>query len=229
MASLPQLLLLLIAGALFCFVGQQLATRHLFSPQLARLRGQAMRAAVALRDEHPMSGTSTTSPSPPLFRRMHPSWNVSAASKSLSQLVSPGGPAESVSLPPPPPKEGKLLSQELALPFRRLGRPAAELVGASASTCTHRRPYHVLLTAASGVYQEWQTRIAYYHYRKVKAMHPCSDMGGFTRLLNTRNAMPDGLMSEIPTVRSSPLIREFAPACSLLCAGAREAAGTWRL
>jgi hypothetical protein len=26
-----------------------------------------------------------------------------------------------------------------------------------------------VLTAASGVYQEWQTRIAYFHYRKLKA------------------------------------------------------------
>ena len=63
-----------------------------------------------------------------------------------------------------------------------------------------RRPYHVLLTAASGVYQEWQTRIAYYHYKKLKADNPCSDIGGFTRLLNTHGARPDGLVDEIPTI-----------------------------
>ena len=63
-----------------------------------------------------------------------------------------------------------------------------------------RRPYHVLLTAASGIYQEWQTRIAYYHYKKLKAQNPCSDIGGFTRLLNTHGARPDALVGEIPTV-----------------------------
>ena len=40
-------------------------------------------------------------------------------------------------------------------------RPSAVAIGASHSACAHRKPYHVLLTAASGVYQEWQTRIAY--------------------------------------------------------------------
>lgn len=29
-----------------------------------------------------------------------------------------------------------------------------------------RKPYHVVMTAASGVYQEWQSRIAYYHHLK---------------------------------------------------------------
>ena len=68
-----------------------------------------------------------------------------------------------------------------------------------------RRPYHVVLTAASGIYQEWQTRVAYYHYRQLKAQNPCSDIGDFTRLLNTPNAQPDGLTEEIPTVLVSQL------------------------
>ena len=63
-----------------------------------------------------------------------------------------------------------------------------------------RRPYHVVMTAASGLYQEWQSRIAYYHYKKQKALHPCSDLGGFTRLFNNNNGQPDALMDEIPTV-----------------------------
>jgi len=67
--------------------------------------------------------------------------------------------------------------------------------------CTRtRKPYHVVMTAASGNYQEWQSRIAYYHYKKQKALNPCSDMGGFTRLFNTPNARPDSLMDEIPTL-----------------------------
>ena len=44
-----------------------------------------------------------------------------------------------------------------------------------------RRPYHVLLTAASGTYQEWQTRIAYHYYHQLKAAQPCSDLGGVAR------------------------------------------------
>ena len=79
-------------------------------------------------------------------------------------------------------------------------RPPAMEVAAPHSACAHRRPYHVVLTAAAGLYQEWQTRLAYYHYKKLKAAHPCSDLGGFTRLLNTRGAAADGLVHEIPTV-----------------------------
>ena len=52
-------------------------------------------------------------------------------------------------------------------------RPSALEIGATHSRCAHRKPYHVVLTAASGTYQEWQTRIAYYHYRKLKVRpHP---------------------------------------------------------
>ena len=79
-------------------------------------------------------------------------------------------------------------------------RPSLVEVGASHSACAHRKPYHVVLTAASGVYQEWQTRIAYRQYLTLKEAEPCSDLGGFTRLLNTPDAQPDGLMDEIPTV-----------------------------
>ncbi len=77
--------------------------------------------------------------------------------------------------------------------------PAAVTPAAGACDRT-RRPYHVVMTAASGLYQEWQSRIAYYHYLKQKRLNPCSDLGGFTRLFNTPNARPDGLMEEIPTV-----------------------------
>jgi len=64
-----------------------------------------------------------------------------------------------------------------------------------------RKPYHVVMTAATGIYQEWQSRIAYYHYLKQKkAGGPCSDIGGFTRLFNSPSAAPDKLMDEIPTL-----------------------------
>ena len=82
----------------------------------------------------------------------------------------------------------------------------------TSATCkTERRPYHVLLTASTGIYQEWQSRIFYYHYVKLKRDAPCSDMGGFTRLLTTPGAKPDRLMHELPTV----LVAELTPAETL--------------
>ncbi|KAG8462690.1 hypothetical protein KFE25_004666 [Diacronema lutheri] len=86
------------------------------------------------------------------------------------------------------------------------GAPAAgALVGAApalgADGCPlGRRPYHVLMTAASGKYQEWQSRIAYYHYLKQKRLNPCSEMGGFTRLVNLPGGRPDRLVDEMPSV-----------------------------
>ena len=47
----------------------------------------------------------------------------------------------------------------------------------------------MLLTASSGHYQRWQTRVFFHHYTAIKAAHPCSDLGGFTRLLT----LPDRL------------------------------------
>lgn len=74
------------------------------------------------------------------------------------------------------------------------------------SACTaDRRPYHVLLTASTGAYQEWQSRLFYYHYVKLKRLSPCSDMGGFTRLLTTPGAKPDALMEELPTILEAEL------------------------
>ena len=45
--------------------------------------------------------------------------------------------------------------------------------------------FHVLMTAGSGTYNTWQSRMHYYHYLKAKAMQePGGAMGGFTRLLH---------------------------------------------
>ncbi|XP_008227283.1 PREDICTED: uncharacterized protein LOC103326815 isoform X2 [Prunus mume] len=62
--------------------------------------------------------------------------------------------------------------------------------------------YHVALTATDAPYSQWQCRIMYYWYKKVKDM-PGSDMGKFTRVLHSGNA--DNLMEEIPTVVVDPL------------------------
>lgn len=62
--------------------------------------------------------------------------------------------------------------------------------------------YHVALTATDAPYSQWQCRIMFYWYKKVKDM-PGSDMGKFTRILHSGKA--DNLMEEIPTFVVDPL------------------------
>lgn len=62
--------------------------------------------------------------------------------------------------------------------------------------------FHVALTATNAPYSQWQCRIMYYWYKKVKDM-PGSDMGKFTRVLHSGS--PDKLMEEIPTFVVDPL------------------------
>ncbi|CBI24243.3 unnamed protein product, partial [Vitis vinifera] len=62
--------------------------------------------------------------------------------------------------------------------------------------------FHVALTATDAPYSQWQCRIMYYWYKKVKDM-PGSEMGGFTRVLHSGS--PDSLMDEIPTFVVYPL------------------------
>mmetsp|Transcript_39874 Transcript_39874/g.66165 ORF Transcript_39874/g.66165 Transcript_39874/m.66165 type:complete len:743 (+) Transcript_39874:14-2242(+) len=96
--------------------------------------------------------------------------------------------------------------EQAALSSQSPSPPAAKKdmtvgTGASIGQCPPgRKPYHVVMTAASGTYQEWQSRIAYYHYQKQKRLNPCSELGSFTRLFNTPGARPDSLMDEIPTL-----------------------------
>lgn len=81
---------------------------------------------------------------------------------------------------------------------------------ALAAGCTlPRRPYHMILTSSSGNYQAWQSRIAYHHFRLQRARDPCGEMGAFTRLLTSRNAAPDGLMDEMPTIVVSELTEGY--------------------
>ncbi|GAB4823150.1 hypothetical protein N2152v2_010196 [Parachlorella kessleri] len=63
--------------------------------------------------------------------------------------------------------------------------------------------YHVVMSTSLALYTEWQSRIMYYWYRKVKASAPHKAMGGFTRLLSGREL--DGLEKEMPTVLVDPL------------------------
>ena len=50
-------------------------------------------------------------------------------------------------------------------------------------TCPGRRPYHVLLTASSGSYQLWQSRIFHHYYLRMKAeAGRCGEIGGLLLL-----------------------------------------------
>ncbi|KAI4386217.1 hypothetical protein MLD38_004168 [Melastoma candidum] len=62
--------------------------------------------------------------------------------------------------------------------------------------------FHVALTATDVPYSQWQCRIMYYWYMRMKYM-PGSDLGEFTRILHS--GKPDNLMDEIPTFVVDPL------------------------
>ncbi|XP_018719886.2 hydroxyproline O-arabinosyltransferase PLENTY isoform X2 [Eucalyptus grandis] len=62
--------------------------------------------------------------------------------------------------------------------------------------------YHVAVTATDAPYSQWQCRIMYYWYKKVRDM-PGSDMGNFTRILHSGRT--DHLMEEMHTFVVDPL------------------------
>ena len=67
--------------------------------------------------------------------------------------------------------------------------------------CPGRSPYHTLLTSQGSPYQQWQSRIAYFHWQKQRKLDgPCTAMLGFHRLCATPGGKPDGLEAEIPTI-----------------------------
>ena len=81
--------------------------------------------------------------------------------------------------------------------------PAADAAASQPTdaACPDRRPFHGLLTSQASVYQQWQSRIMYHHWKKQKALQgPCGDMAGFTRLAATPGGKPDGLENEIPSL-----------------------------
>ena len=80
--------------------------------------------------------------------------------------------------------------------------PADGAAAVEGSACpAGRKPYHLVLTAQDNPYQAWQTRIMYYHFRKLQQSDPCTEMTGFTRLLSSATPdVPDALADELPTV-----------------------------
>lgn len=59
-------------------------------------------------------------------------------------------------------------------------------------------PFHTLITCDGSTYEQWQSRLAYYWFKKQRAKDSCGDMGGFTRVLHS--GQPDAFMQEIPSV-----------------------------
>ena len=80
----------------------------------------------------------------------------------------------------------------------------------SPSSCPNtRRPYHTLLTTQATTYQQWQSRIMYYHFLKQKRLDgACTEMTGFTRLVASERAEADGLENEMPSV----FVRQYTTA-----------------
>ena len=79
--------------------------------------------------------------------------------------------------------------------------PPVEPIGSSKCPAT-RKPFHTLLTATAQVYQQWQCRVMYYHWKKQRALDPagaCTEMTGLTRLVAHGQATKDGLEAEMPT------------------------------
>ena len=91
------------------------------------------------------------------------------------------------------------------------GSNAAASAGAASAArdCPKRSPFHTLLTSQSSAYQQWQSRIAYFHWKKQAAADgPCTDMVAFHRLCATPGGKPDGLEREIPTLFTTQLSDE---------------------
>ena len=89
-------------------------------------------------------------------------------------------------------------SMSEATPAVGIESPLSETSSCPAS----RKPFHTLLTATAQVYQQWQCRVMYFQWKKIRAADPagpCTEMTGFTRLVARGNADADGLENEIPS------------------------------
>jgi len=85
--------------------------------------------------------------------------------------------------------------------------PRASAANGRAQCSRRRRPYHVLVPSSLSVEHQWQARLSYHRYLRLKESDPCSDLGGFTRLLTSPDGKPDLLAAEMPTVVTRQLKR----------------------
>lgn len=92
---------------------------------------------------------------------------------------------------------------------------SAQSLPKTSSCKTPPRLYHTLLTAQSTVYQNWQSEMMYYHYKKQRSLQgECGDMGGFTRLTASAGGRPDSVADRMPSffvpeISHSDLARKY--------------------
>ena len=110
--------------------------------------------------------------------------------KALEASRAQSGSAQPASAVPEPPQQhakASMTKREMS----RLLHAKPERTTTTTATATGvkckpgRKPYHLVLTAQDSPYQAWQTRIMYYHFKKLQAANPCTEMTGFTRMLNS--------------------------------------------
>ena len=124
--------------------------------------------------------------------------SATAAVTVAAAAALPAAGSVSAAKPPPPAPESTTAAT---------GREHQE---GAAEGCPNRRPYHTVLTTQATVYQQWQSRIMYYHWKKQAAVGgACSEMSGFTRLVASEGGEPDGLESEMPSVFVAQLTTEM--------------------
>ncbi|KAK3289491.1 hypothetical protein CYMTET_3102 [Cymbomonas tetramitiformis] len=96
-------------------------------------------------------------------------------------------------------KSGEVQKEKVFAATTR-AKVGTDSVDTTTSECSpDRKPFHVVLTSEGNSYQEWQTLIMYYHFKKQQATNPCTEMTGFTRVLSSQGGSPDSLMDIMPT------------------------------
>mmetsp|Transcript_18419 Transcript_18419/g.58141 ORF Transcript_18419/g.58141 Transcript_18419/m.58141 type:complete len:618 (+) Transcript_18419:1-1854(+) len=123
---------------------------------------------------------------------------ASAPARDHSTDSAPGTQGEAAgSLPP------------IKLTFAPEGEEAQHAAVPPDADCPSRKPFHTILTAQTSTYQQWQSRIMYYHWLKQRrAAGPCTDMTRFTRLAASKSGKADGLERVMPTIYIAQLADE---------------------
>ena len=72
--------------------------------------------------------------------------------------------------------------------------PRASAANGSAQCSRRRRPYHVLVPCSLSVEHQWQARLSYHRYLRLKESDPCSDLGAIL----SRPPLPARLLEPSP-------------------------------
>ena len=108
--------------------------------------------------------------------------------KALEASRAQSGSAQPASAVPEPPQQhakASMTKREMSRLLHAKPERTTTTTATGAKCKPGRKPYHLMLTAQDSPYQAWQTRIMYYHFKKLQAANPCTEMTGFTRMLNS--------------------------------------------